>query len=969
MQFRTKARAVDLLGKGQIADLPTAITELWKNGYDAYADNLSAEIFMSGYKGLESPLFVISDDGIGMTQADILDKWLVLGVDSKSRSSQIDVEGEETLWKKPRVKAGEKGIGRLSVAFLGSPMLMLTKKKGYPLQAMYFDWRVLENYNMFLDDVEIPVKSINVLDFRNTFGELKKLFLKNLEEPKSNSENRIRWESGQETLKHSIEESTKRIILPAFFEQEILGFFANKESHGTKFVIFEPEEQLVNLVNSSDQEDDVNDTEFVRTSLVGFTNQFESNSKRLPINCSFPIHKKGDDFSCEDFFVGNGEFFTEKDYDIADIVIEGSLDGNGTFNGSLKIYGQVIDYTYTNPRKKDVRSNYGKVPLKIGYSMGKVDDSSNNEEVWNRINKKVDAYGGIYIYRDGFRVLPYGRIDADFLALEERRNKRIGTYFFSYRRMFGYLELSRTRNSQLKDKSSREGFINNAAYRVFKDDLSAMFIDLAKEYFADKARQSIFLDEKKKAKAQSEVLKKDKEREKQEKTAFTKGLKEYPKRFETYKRDYENTIKELQNKIGQSDMIFSDIELLLKRIQELEVQYSELLPKMPTRYKLTETQEDRLASYEKRLIEFRNSINAKGNEVVKAARARLQIQDLRKDFVNRCNTYIVALDEIIGKQRNRFDTKVAQLGKDVESKTFSFLADLKNQKNKSLNAIFTKEDIEREITTIHDLFSSLQTNIAETIEPFITHIERMSLDIDEELLQGAYKEEYDKIKEQWNLSRETSQLGIAVEIIDHEFNSLYTRINSSLDTLSKTINTPEYVELKKSFKTLEDKYALLSPLYRISGSIAKDIKGIDLKTFLLSFFENRLSSTNVIIKSSKEFDNLVVHIKEPVIYSVLINIVNNALYWMKNSEIKIIEFAYDVKTDGIIIRNSGLPIQENKLQKIFGLFYSNRPNGRGLGLYLAKQSLNDCYFDIYATNDHEYNTLNGACFVVKPFNK
>ena len=105
------------------------------------------------------------------------------------------------------------------------------------------------------------------------------------------------------------------------------------------------------------------------------------------------------------------------------------------------------------------------------------------------------------------------------------------------------------------------------------------------------------------------------------------------------------------------------------------------------------------------------------------------------------------------------------------------------------------------------------------------------------------------------------------------------------------------------------------------------------------------------------------------IYSVLINIVNNALYWMKNSEIKIIEFACDVKTDGIIIRNSGLPIQENKLQKIFGLFYSNRPNGRGLGLYLAKQSLNDCYFDIYATNDHEYNTLNGACFVVKPFNK
>ena len=54
-QFRTKARAVELLGKGQIADLPTAISELWKNGYDAYADTLKCELYLPGYKGLNSP--------------------------------------------------------------------------------------------------------------------------------------------------------------------------------------------------------------------------------------------------------------------------------------------------------------------------------------------------------------------------------------------------------------------------------------------------------------------------------------------------------------------------------------------------------------------------------------------------------------------------------------------------------------------------------------------------------------------------------------------------------------------------------------------------------------------------------------------------------------------------------------------------------------------------------------------------
>ena len=124
---------------------------------------------MSGYKGLKTPIFVISDDGTGMKRSDILDKWLVLGIDSKSRS-QSDKEGEDTLWKKPRIKAGEKGIGRLSVAFLGSPMLMLTKKQGYPLQAMYFDWRLLENYNMFLDDVQIPVASVDVKNFKDAYS-------------------------------------------------------------------------------------------------------------------------------------------------------------------------------------------------------------------------------------------------------------------------------------------------------------------------------------------------------------------------------------------------------------------------------------------------------------------------------------------------------------------------------------------------------------------------------------------------------------------------------------------------------------------------------------------------------------------------------------------------------------------------------------------------------------------------------
>ncbi len=80
-KFRTKARAVDMLGRQQIADASTAISELFKNAHDAYADHVEVDFFRS------DTLLVIRDDGIGMTPDEFESNWLVLGTDSKVRSA------------------------------------------------------------------------------------------------------------------------------------------------------------------------------------------------------------------------------------------------------------------------------------------------------------------------------------------------------------------------------------------------------------------------------------------------------------------------------------------------------------------------------------------------------------------------------------------------------------------------------------------------------------------------------------------------------------------------------------------------------------------------------------------------------------------------------------------------------------------------------------------------------------------
>ncbi|QHV98275.1 ATP-binding protein [Spirosoma endbachense] len=964
MQFRTKARAVDLLGKGQIADLPTAITELWKNGYDAYADKLSADLFKEGYNGLSKSYFVISDDGKGMSGTDVLDKWLVLGTDSKSRA-ELEEESEDTLWKRPRIKAGEKGIGRLSVAYLGNPMLMLTKKIGYPLQAIYFDWRLLENYNLFLDDITIPIRSVEKTESINVdFHELKNMFLSNFDK-EFDSDNSPIWEGKQIELKFDIISDTINSELEKPILNNILSFYNSDDSHGTMFLVFNPINQIIEL--SEKDEDKIDEGNFVTSSLIGFTNPFKETS--IKIEAVFNIHK---DLETYDLLTKQGNFFEKSDFDLADVYIKGRFDGNGTFDGILRIFDKTIDYNYTNPRKKDKRSFYGSIPIELGYSQG-IENSSNLSEIqFEKISTKVREYGGLYVFRDDFRVLPYGRENADFLNFELRRSKRAGTYYFSYRRMYGYIALTRERNPDLRDKSSREGLINNAQYRAFTSDATNFFIALAQDFFATTPKQSLFRDKLIEIQDQNKALEADKAREKVEKIAFTKALNTYPQKLDEHQTKYESLLNTLDEKLDNINITYSEVEYILDELQKLDLDLKGLIPKVPRRYRPTETQKERLYKFENRLNNYIESVTPRREELNKKAQDKLEIRDLKIDFTKKYNGYIYSLEKSLNEYRQQLDEKSALLIKEYRDRAKRLTSSLSENKETTIKSIVSKYQIIQFADEIEKQYYTLLEEAGKTLFPLVEHIKRLSFDIDEEQVQGAYKAQYEQMKYQWEQTRDTAQLGIAVEIIDHEFNQLYAKINSQLGELSKNseVNSiKEFGFLERNFKQLEDKYALLSPLYRISGALVKDIPGNTIYNYLLDFFENQIEEYSIRLEVSDEFKTHLISIKEPVIHTVFINIINNAIYWMRNKEQRIIKLDYLPNPKEIIIANSGEKIPDYRLNKVFDLFYSQRPNGRGIGLYLSKQSLNEANLDIYATNDKKYNSLNGACFVINQITK
>lgn len=964
MQFRTKARAVDLLGKGQIADLPTAITELWKNGYDAYASVLTAEIFKTGYKGLESPIFMMTDDGLGMSQTDILDKWLVLGTDSKSRREK-DKEGESTLFKKPRIKAGEKGIGRLSVAFLGSPMLMLTKKIGHPVQVVLFDWRLLENFNLFLDDISIPIMEFEKgSSTQELISDLKEGFLNNFKKVKD-SDGELIWSGEQEQLKKQIVRSINSLALPSFFEEQIVNNLTDKNSHGTKFVIFEPTEEIVNLVGTRD--DNNTEDDFVRSNLNGFVNPFIDLNSDIKIQ--FPVHQDiGNDY---DYLLGNSIFFTSKDFSLADIIINGTFDGKGNFNGELKIFDETVNYTFSNQRKRYKKIDFGRVEIKLGYTLGTDKDSKFDKKKRTSILNKVARFGGLYLYRDNFRVLPYGREDYDFLEFEKRRSIRAGDYFFSYRRMFGYLDLSRERNSSLKDKSSREGLINNAEFKVFRSDLIAFFIKLAGDYFGSRPENNLFADQKKMHQEQHAALKLDKSRIAAEKRSFTAALKTYPGKLETYKNTYEDHLSKLEKLISNENISYSSIEDHLSAIKRMDIEYLELIPEHPTKYKPTDRQLDLLEKYAEQIKEFNETIKEDSKSLLERVQEKLAIQDLHKQFDADAEQYRAKLQSLIFAHRSILSEKIQSLQREFNQKTNSALDEIDLKKQKLKSRIESKYDIISSIREINEKFEALRKELKHEVFPLVSHIDQLGFDVNEEVLQGAYRTEYENIKHQWEQTKDTAQLGIAVEIIDHEFNVLYSQINASIKKLDKSIekkSKADFTRLASFFKSLEDKYALLSPLYRDAGAIEKEISGKKVYEYLLNFFDKKVAEEGITMKATQNFTKHTFEGREPVVHTVFINIVNNAIFWLRSSEKKEILFDFNKKTGEMLILNSGEPIEEHRIEKIFDLFVSNRPGGRGIGLYLSKESLASNYFELYATNDEEYNKLNGACFVIKPMN-
>ena len=111
---------------------------------------------------------------------------------------------------------------------------------------------------------------------------------------------------------------------------------------------------------------------------------------------------------------------------------------------------------------------------------------------------------------------------------------------------------------------------------------------------------------------------------------------------------------------------------------------------------------------------------------------------------------------------------------------------------------------------------------------------------------------------------------------------------------------------------------------------------------------------------------IVASCTDAVILQLLINLFDNAVYWLTSPNIvdRRIVITLDGENKQLIFSDNGPGIREDDKPFIFEAFYSGKEDGRGLGLYIARQLLQRMGYTILLAEISQEKVLSGANFVI-----
>lgn len=428
LPFRPRARLLQLLGDQLIGSPRLAVFELVKNAYDADAEKVTVTL-----NDIDTPnaSIVVEDDGDGMTLEIIRDIWLVPAHDHRDLQRKA-----LQRTRRNRLPLGEKGVGRFAVHKLGDRIELITRAKDSPECIATIDWDELIN-KPFLSDTKVVVRTREPELF---VGKLTgtRLTISRLRE--------TTWSRGE----------VRRLLRQA---TSISSPFASRSDR------FEPH---LKVPQHPEWIKGVPDVEaLLNRAPWHFQFSFENGLLKWKYEFRGVIGIKLEPRSAANRKNEQLLIVPERDLDMLGIPQGLKRVGRKRVvaeTSQAEGIGPVAGEFFVFDRDRVVLSKLGDSEL---------------------VENFLDENGGVRVYRDGMRVYNYGEPGDDWLGLDLRR-VNTPTRNISRNIVVGTIDLSLERSLDLKEKTNREGFVENDAYKRLKQIVLGALAQLEIERKIDK---------------------------------------------------------------------------------------------------------------------------------------------------------------------------------------------------------------------------------------------------------------------------------------------------------------------------------------------------------------------------------------------------------------------------------------------------------------------------------------------------
>lgn len=539
-QFDINPHVIRQLGEELVPDEMTALMELIKNAYDADASYVKIDINTEGVYTEEQLTYpthkgyiVVEDSGVGMDDTTIEKSWLTISYSNK----RAGVDGIKKKTKKERTPLGDKGLGRLSTQRLADYCeIFTTPEGGSKRYHVAFDWREFDKVER-LSQVPVKVESKPAGTSNGT-----KLVLTNLLSTEVWKGDRL------DTFKNKIVQ-----VLTPF--SEVRKFYVYVTVNGEHIDVMKKLDSILSLCQSSYEFSF--DGEYLNVSgLIKPMKLGSGNNRTVQENYKAFIEKDAGKKFAEYFFttkkkdksffspVENGFIAFSKRFSFQnDMAGLASLDGRKCNPGAFN--GKIYDFALTD--------NFGAV--------------TNVFDTASEYKEYVKTQTGIKIYRDGFAVQPYGFGQNDWLGLSKGQTSGSSFYGLRPENTVGYFSISEGVNIHLKDKTDRQGFVENE-YQYNFELIAISYIRKECDSFIEAVRRC-YNDFIRKYKQENTGIKTIQQAYKEIRTVADASI-EYKKRVSDLRKDVSHFDETSSRIVKEANSLFSagSYEKALKLLDE-----------------------------------------------------------------------------------------------------------------------------------------------------------------------------------------------------------------------------------------------------------------------------------------------------------------------------------------------------------------------------------------------------------------